>query len=117
MLQPVDKPQTIRPLGPVDVTTLKALVARIAAPAWERLDQGKENAFDVFHHTKHIIFRFTPGNRDAAEFYETPAWTIWAPVLRPVMEQAVAAYGFKDPVFPKAMLARLQAGHVIDRSR
>lgn len=115
MLQPVLKPEYVRDLGPVDATPLAAMVARLSDTTWDREDARKENRFVGFHHTSHVIFRFTPGNRDASDYYDTPAWNVWRSLLQPVMDQAVQSYGFKSPAFPKAMLARLQAGHIIDR--
>lgn len=111
----VDKPVDLRPLGTVDIQALQALACKLTDKAWEQVNQGKENDFHVLNSTKHLIFRFTPGNRDAATFYETAAWPIWAPLLQPVMDQASAPYDFAKPIFPKAMLARLAPGTQIDR--
>ena len=36
-------------------------------------------------------------------------------MLLPIMKKMVEPYGFRQPEFPKVMLARLEAGHVIDR--
>jgi len=38
-------------------------------------------------------------------------------MLLPIMNKMVEPYVFTDPAFPKAMLARLEAGQVIDRHR
>lgn len=112
---PVAKPDDFRDLGPVDVGALRTLVERISDQAWARFDEGKENDYFCFHHTKHIVFRFIHQNRDPADFYDTPAWAVWSPILMPVMHDVVRVYGFSAPVFPKAMLARLEAGQKIDR--
>ncbi|MCP5383388.1 MAG: aspartyl/asparaginyl beta-hydroxylase domain-containing protein [Altererythrobacter sp.] len=114
MLPEVTKPHTIRPLGPVECERLAAMVSRISAATWAGEDALKENDFPVFHHTRHIVFRFIESNRDPAKWYANPAWDVWAPMLLPVMEHAIAEYGFAEPQFPKAMLARLAAGHRID---
>jgi hypothetical protein len=114
MLPFVQKPETVRDLGIVDVHALRARVAMLSEQLWELENARKENDFAVFHHTRHIIFRFTPGNQDPEDHYETPAWLVWRSLLEPVMRQAIASYGFGDPAFPKAMLARLQAGQHID---
>lgn len=110
----VKKPANVRDLGAVESDRLALLAARVSETTWSREDEDKENDFEVFHHTRHIIFRFIAGNRDPQEFYTNPAWDAWRSVLEPVMEQAVEPYGFEEPVFAKAMLARLQAGQVID---
>ena len=110
----VQKPTAIRALGDVDVAALVELVRRISPATWDGEDAIKENNFDVFHHTQHIIFRFIAGNRDPEDNYANPAWEIWRPVLMPIMLQAVEPYQFRNPHFPKAMLAKLAAGHHID---
>lgn len=113
----VTKPANVRDLGPVDASALIARVAAISERTWGQEDSLKENDFEVFHHTRHIIFRFTPGNRQPEDYYDTPAWTVWRPLLQPIMDAAIRPYGFADPAFPKAMLARLQAGQMIDLHR
>ncbi|WP_260582045.1 aspartyl/asparaginyl beta-hydroxylase domain-containing protein [Sphingopyxis sp. PET50] len=113
----VTKPANVRDLGPVDASALRDRVLAISERVWGREDAIKENDFEVFHHTRHIVFRFTPGNRDPEDHYENPAWHAWRGLLQPVMDAAIAPYGFADPAFPKAMLARLQAGQRIDLHR
>lgn len=110
----VQKPDTVRALGDVDTASLVQLVKRISSTTWDGEDAAKENSFAVFHHTQHIIFRFISGNRDPEDNYANPSWDIWKPVLQPIMEQATRPYRFRDPRFPKAMLAKLAAGHHID---
>lgn len=110
----VEKPSHVRDLGPVESQALAALVKRVSNDVWNREDALKENDFEVFHHTRHIIFRFIEGNRDPANFYTNPSWDVWRPQLEPVMKDAIADYAFAKPVFAKAMLARLEAGQRID---
>jgi hypothetical protein len=114
MVPLVQKPETVRDLGAVDVQALKTRVAGLSEQVWQLENARKENDFAVFHHTRHIIFRFTPGNHDPEDNYETPAWLVWRSLLEPVMQQAIRVYGFSNPAFSKAMLARLQAGQHID---
>lgn len=110
----VQKPANVRPLGAVDADKLTLLAQRVSPTTWGEEDARKENDFDVFHHTQHVIFRFIRGNRDPEDCYANPAWDIWKPVLMPVMQAAIAPYQFRKPLFPKAMLAKLAAGHAID---
>jgi hypothetical protein len=110
----VHKPVNVRDLGPVDCNALRSRVAALSEKSWALENARKENDFEVFHHTRHIIFRFIPGNRDAEDHYETPAWLVWRSLLEPVMHAAIAPYGFVQPAFPKAMFARLAAGQHID---
>lgn len=110
---PVRKPAGIRSLGPVDVAPLEAILKRLTESVWRGEDAGKPNNFDCFHHTRHVIFRFCDFE-DIRIFRSHPAWKIWSPSLLPVMDRASAAYGFTEPVYPKAMFASLAAGHRID---
>lgn len=114
-LRPVEKPSGVRRLGPVETEPLRRLTARLSERAWRREDRTKENDFPCFRHTRHIVFRFIEGNRDPRNFYSNPNWAVWRPVLLPVMARAAAPYGYRRPVYPKAMLARLAAGRGIDR--
>ena len=114
-LRRVEKPDRVRPLGAVEVETLRRRTARLSETVWRREDAAKENDFPCFHHTRHVIFRFIEGNRDPRRFYSQPIWALWQPMLLPVLARAAAPYGYADPVFPKVMLACLAAGHGIDR--
>lgn len=110
----VVKPEAVLELGAVDVAPIRALVDRFSERMWAQEDERKENDFFCFHHTRHVVLRFTRGNIDPRDNYASPAWDVFAPVLLPLMQQVTASYGFKEPAFPKAMFARLEAGHEID---
>ena len=112
-LSPAPKPAAVRELGAVDSAELRAHVRRLSERAWQRADATKENRYGCFMHTRHVVFRFIPGNRTPLVFYSTPIWRVWQRLLLPVMAQASTAYGFVAPVYPKAMLARLEAGREI----
>jgi hypothetical protein len=113
--RPVVKPEFLRELCQVDTGELTALVQRTSETFWNLEDSRKENRFSVFHDTRHIVFRFIDGNRDHRVFYSNPIWEIWRRFLLPVMDAAAHPYGFRSPVFPKVMLARLSGGSVVDR--
>ena len=113
-VSPVVKPALLRELGPVDTSELAALVARTSDAVWNLEDSRKENRFKVLRDTRHIVFRFIEGNRDPRRFYSNPIWDVWQRFLMPVMDAAVRPYQFRQPVFPKVMLARLAAGGVVD---
>ena len=104
----------MRPLGAVQAEGLRREVGRLSERVWRQEDGAKENNFPCFHHTRHVIFRFIAGNRDPRCFYSQPIWAVWGRMLLPVMARAAALYGYADPVYPKVMLARLEAGHGID---
>lgn len=109
----VRKPPGIRPLGPVDIAPLEAILKRLTDSVWRLEDEAKPNRFDCFHHTRHVIFRFCDFH-DIRNFWSNPGWKIWSRSLLPIMERASAAYGFAEPVYPKAMFASLAAGQRID---
>lgn len=113
----VRKPALVRHLGAVDVAELRAHVERLPERIWWQEDAAKENKFSCFVHTRHIVFRFTYGNRTPLRFYSTLIGEVWQRLLLPVMAQAAAPYGYARPVYPKAMLARLVAGGRIGRHR
>ena len=112
-LSRVPKPAAVRDLGAVDCAELCAHVQRLSERTWERADATKENRYGCFMHTRHVVFRFIPGNQTPLVFYSTPIWRVWQRLLLPLMAQASAAYGLAEPVYPKAMLARLEAGREI----
>ena len=112
-LRPVEKPRTVRRLGAVDIAALAEQVARLSEAVWEKENAVKENDFFCFAHTRHIIFRFVAAQTLGC-FYSMPIWHLWQRWLLPVMRQAAAPYGYATPLFPKAMLARLDAGYGIE---
>lgn len=116
-LSRVKKPAFVRHLTSVDIELLKAKVERLSETAWAKEDVAKPNSFPCFHHTQHILFRFIPDNRNAANFISYTNWPLWAPLLLPVIHAAIEPYNFARPVFPKVMFARLRAGGHIDLHR
>lgn len=111
----VVKPYHLRELGAINIEKIKGIVSRASETVWNLEDAQKENDFDCFHDTRHIVFRFIEENRYHRDFYSNPNWTIWQSRLLPLLEQASRSYDFKEPVYPKVMLARLAAGAIIDR--
>ena len=111
-LRHVKKPHAVRRLGVVDVAALSEQVARLSEKVWNKENAVKENDFFCFTHTRHIVFRFT--TLALGSFCSMPIWYLWQRWLLPVMTQAAAPYGYAAPLFPKVMLARLDAGHGIE---
>ncbi len=110
----VRKPKTITELGFINITELQSMCNQFGDRVWQQEDRVKENKFDIFHHTQHIIFRFIEGNRDPRIFYSNPIWAVWQNVLIPAMFVAVKSFQFTDAVFPKVMLAKLSPNSCID---
>lgn len=111
----VQKPARLHDLGAQDISSLKTLAARLPEALWNSEDAGKENKFFCFTNTRHIIFRFFPPNGSPDDAYAHPIWSAWQDTLTPIMQAAAKPYGYAQPLFPKVMLARLAAGHSIDR--
>lgn len=111
----VIKPGSFLQLGSVDLTVIKPLIQNLSEQLWDEEDAQKANRFSCFHHTRHIIFRFIQENNDPRIYSTYPVWTIWKPYLQPIFDSIVTQYNFINPVYPKVMLARLAAGHCIDK--
>jgi hypothetical protein len=117
-LKTVKKPDYIKCLGEVNVDELKHWTTRISERIWNREDEQKENRFSCFHHTRHIIFRFPSlinGQLDPSNPYSKPIWEAWKGTLLPVLSSVASVYGYQKLEYPKVMIARLLAGHKIDR--
>ena len=111
----VKKPICVSDLGAVDTSSVKKLLSQFSVRFWAAQDEIKENNFACFHHTQHIIMRFIHQNQDHRDFYHTPVWLYFESILRPLFDEIVKPYNFLQPEYPKAMFARLSAGHEIDR--
>jgi hypothetical protein len=53
--------------------------------------------------------------RDHRSYYSNPLWDFWSAKLLAIMEPIAAEYGYRNPAFPKVMLAKLSAGGEIDK--
>ncbi|HFD12775.1 MAG TPA: aspartyl beta-hydroxylase [Crenotrichaceae bacterium] len=116
-LQPVHKPATIKNLGSVNIEPLLLLLQKLPDSYWNNENRFKENKFQVFHSTQHIVFRFIENFMDPRVFYSEPSWKLFQHSLLPVMNEVAARYDYAHPQFPKAMLARLNAGANIDQHK
>ena len=77
----VAKPSDFRLICKVDIENLRDKILSVGEAAWNAEDSRKENKFECFSQTRHIIARFTPRNEDPMTFYSTPFWSVWAAVL------------------------------------
>lgn len=113
----VEKPSSIRDLGAVDVSRVLPALEKLPERLWEHEDSIKDNAFACFHQTQHILFRFVHRDDEPQNYETKPLWQVWQGLLLPVIQQAIRPYGFIEPLFPKAMFARLVAHGRINRHR
>ncbi len=111
------KTTTIRRLGAVDIAALKAAVLAIPEAVWDAENADKPNRFEALDKTRHIVFRFVDSTRDWRGSHDRPAWAEWQALLAPVMQAAVAPYGYASGQFPRVMLARMAPGGEIKPHR
>jgi Aspartyl/Asparaginyl beta-hydroxylase len=111
------KTATIRRLGPVDIAALKAAVLALPESVWDAENADKPNRFEALDKTRHIVFRFVDSVRDWRGSHDRPAWAEWRALLEPVMQAAVAPYGYANGHFPRVMFARMAPGGEIKPHR
>ncbi|CAA0123018.1 Uncharacterised protein [BD1-7 clade bacterium] len=114
MLTEVVKPKYIKELGDFDSRDMQRVYQHCSENVWKKENAVKENSFECFHHTQHIIFRFIKEMRDPRVFYSNPIWEIFKSELLPAFDSITKNYCFKNPIYPKVMLARLDAHQSID---
>lgn len=114
MLPIVQKPNDIDLLCKVDVSATLDLLDKFPDRYWEMENARKENDYPVFHSTEHLILRFIEGAKDPSRFYENPAWALFAPTILPLMDQISYGMGIAQPIYPKAMFAKLKKNSRID---
>lgn len=103
----------VRRLGHVEIAALRDAVLAIPEPLWDAENADKPNRFEALDRTRHIVFRFVRDFNDWRESYDRPLWNDWKALLVPVLEQAVAPFGYAHGAFPRVMLARMAPGGVI----
>lgn len=111
------KTTTIRRLGPVDIAALKAAVLALPEATWDAENATKPNRFEALDKTRHIVFRFVDSVRDWRSSHDRPAWAEWKALIEPVLQQAVAPYGYANGQFPRVMFARMAPGGEIKPHR
>lgn len=111
------KTGSIRRLGTVDIAALRAAVLAIPEELWESEDAAKPNRFGALSSTRHIVFRFVSSFLDWRQSDDRPLWPEWQRLLQPVLDAAVADFGYARGCFPRVMLARMSAGGVIHPHR
>jgi Aspartyl/Asparaginyl beta-hydroxylase len=111
------KTRSIRRLGNVDITELKAAILALSEDVWMMENADKPNRFDALDSARHIVFRFVDNFRDWRTSYDRPLWAEWKSLLEPVLSAATADYGYQRGVFPRVMLARMPVGGVIQPHR
>lgn len=111
------KTETVRRLGAVDVSALRAAVLAIPEAIWNAENAAKPNRFDALDRTRHIVFRFVRNFDDWRHSDNHRLWAEWRALLEPVMAQATKDYGYARGAYPRIMLARMAPGGVIHPHR
>jgi len=111
------KTETVRRLGAVDVSALRAAVLAIPETIWNAENAAKPNRFDALDRTRHIVFRFVRNFDDWRHSDNHRLWAEWRALLEPVMAQATKDYGYARGAYPRIMLARMAPGGVIHPHR
>ena len=111
------KTPSVRYLGDVDISGLREEILAIPEELWDLEDSLKPNRFETLDKTRHIVFRFIKDLKDWRESYDRPVWAHWRDRIQPLLDQAVAPYGYAKGSFPRIMLARMAPGGIIQPHR
>lgn len=111
------KTKTIRRLGEVDISELKAAILAVPEDIWNAENESKPNRFDALDSTRHIVFRFVSDFSDWQCSYDRPVWEVWRPLIAPLLLKATAGYGYARGEYPRVMLARMSPGGEIQPHR
>jgi hypothetical protein len=104
------KTKSVKELGSVDISGILNEITNIPETVWDEQNKKKPNNFYEFYDTKHIIFKFVHDLNDCTRSFEFPIWESWKEKIMPVLEAAVAPYGYSNGNFSRIMLAKLRAG-------
>jgi hypothetical protein len=115
------KADSVRDLGPVDLSGIREAVLEIPEAVWDLENNCKPNDFGALSTTRHVVFRFIADPASWAESYDRALWASWKERLLPLMAQVVRPYGYARGAYPRVMLARMAPGGIIrphvDRNR
>jgi len=114
-LKNVTKPASIQWLAEVDTSELTHNVCKLTNAFWQRANSTKQNKYPVFHSTEHIVLRFVDANQDPREFQTHASWHLFASYCLPLMAQVANCLKIQNPIYPKAMFARLKARSIIEQ--
>jgi hypothetical protein len=107
------KTSSVRDLGAVDISGVRADILAISEKVWEAENADKPNKFEALDRTRHIVFRFVDSALDWRRSHDRPQWNHWREKLLPIMEAATRTYGYARSQYPRVMLARMAPGGII----
>ena len=100
---------TVFPIGKVDVSAIRELLATKTEAEWQENAMRQQN-FTVHRHTESLVLKWCANSGADTPVETTRHYADFEPLLRPIMEQIHQAYGYERPVIRKAMFAKLKAG-------
>ena len=103
---------TVRRIGHVDTTAIKALLDTKTDEEWQ--ENGlRQQQFKVHKDTQSLVLKWCANTGTDTPVETTAHFDTFAPVLKPVLDMIQHEYQYQNPVIRKAMFARLKAGGVI----
>jgi len=110
-----NKTESVRPLGSVDISSIKDEVSSFSESFWdeqEALSPNYNKGAGALHEVKHIVFKFSEKRNPniPPRYFELPIWEEWKERLLPIMDEAVIVFGYKKVFYPRVMLALLAPG-------
>ena len=107
------KTKSVKQLGEIDISSIRADILAIPEEIWDLENASKPNRFETLDRTRHIVFRFIKDLSDWRQSYDRPLWASWRARLEPILREAVAPYAYARGEFPRVMLARMAPGGII----
>ena len=105
----LNKTDSFRDLGPVNIEPLKKRVELISEEFWEDQNAQKPNKFGALGATRHIVFRFIKSFKDHRFYTDGKLWEDWEEVLKPILNAVASRMNYSKAEFPRVMLAKLPA--------
>ena len=106
-----NKTDSVRPLGKVDISSLKNKIALLKEEDWDTVEDYKANynkkSNSVLNTTKHIILRFSNKQTTPFSYRSYSKWDDWKSLLLPILNDATNSYGYTRGVYTRVMLAKL----------
>lgn len=106
-----NKTASIRHLGAIDISTLQKKVNSLKINDWDTPEDFEANYNkrhnSVLNATKHMIFRFSNKQKKPFEYSNYSRWGSWEQCLLELIEEAAKAYGYRNGIATRVMLANL----------
>jgi hypothetical protein len=120
-----NKVETIKEVGPIDITGLNSLIDNLSEADWDTVEDfnvnynknlkrdNKQFKVGALNATKHITFKFANKKNIPIEYINCSKWPHWKSILIPILDEATNYLSYKNRYYPKVMLANLPANKII----